>query len=187
MAFWSQVSTEPKQKHRFKVSIVNLNQIANADGISDIVWYAKSVNLPSFEINQAEYQLGNHKFKYPGILSWNDITLTMVDPASRALDLLSSIKEAGYDIPGVAETGGYFLGGGGEGISKDKQAESGIGGMIINVLDANGVSREQYEFKGAFIKSMNLGDLSYDSEELVEIQMVIAYDFVEILVGTQTS
>ena len=153
--FWSQASTEPKQKHRFKISITNL---ASTSGVSggggDIVWYAKSVNLPSFEINQNEYQLGNHKFKYPGILT-------------------------GYDIPAQPD-GSVFSGGGDKGIRKDEQAEKYIGGIVIQSLNADGSLRETYRLQGAFIKSMNLGDLSYDSEDLVELQMVIAYDHADI-------
>ena len=182
--FWSQATTEPKQKHRFKISITNL---ASTSGVSggggDVIWYAKSVNLPSFEINQGEYQLGNHKFKYPGILTWGDITLTFVDPASRVSDLLKLITNAGYDIPATPD-GNVFSGHGDKGMRKEEQAEKYIGGIMIQPLNADGTVRETYRLQGAFIKSMNLGDLSYDSEDLVELQMVIAYDHADINVET---
>ena len=178
--FWSQSSTEPKQKHRFKVSITNLESTSGVSGGGgDLIWYAKSISLPSYAINQSEYQLGNHKFKYPGILTWNDITLTFVDPASRVADLLKLLTNAGYDIPEKPD-GSVFHGTGDKGISKDDQARKYIGGLLIQPVNADGTVKESYRLQGAFIKSMNFGDLSYDSEDLVELQMVIAYDHADI-------
>ena len=172
MAFWSQNTTEPKQKHKFKITMTKLT------GDSSIMWYAKSVNLPSYEISQGEYQLGNHKFKYPGILTWNDVTLTMVDPSSKTMEFLSLLKSTGYNIPSQGGESAIFSGPNGDtGISKESY-DLGIQIQIINSDD--GTPRETYELKNPFIKSMNLGDLSYDSEDLIEVQMVISYDFADI-------
>ena len=156
MSFWNQPTVEPKRKHRFKII---------ASGVEDEVWWwAKSVNLPAYEVNLGEYQLGNHKFKFPGILGWNEITITMVDPQKKAVALVSKLKKTGWNIP---------KNGGDVGINKHSYNL----GMSIILLDAEGKEREKYELKGAFIKSMSMGDLSYDSDELVETQMVIAYDY----------
>ena len=171
MAFWSTNTTEPKQKHKFKIIVSALGEG------SSVMWYAKSITLPSYEITQGEYQLGNHKFKYPGILGWNDVTLTMVDPASKAIEFLSLLNKTGYNIPTQGSTNGIFSGSDGDkGISK-KDYDLDI---QIHIIDQDGDTNETYALKNPFIKSMSLGDLSYDSEDLVEIQMVIAYDFADI-------
>ena len=70
MAFWNLPSVDPTRKFRF---------LMQSNGIESDQWiWAKSINKPSYEINTGEYQLGNHKFKYPGIATWNDITITIV-------------------------------------------------------------------------------------------------------------
>ena len=65
MAFWStdlQSGTkDPKRKYRFKVIFNGLD--ANGDGI---IWFAKTVKKPSYNITQAEHTFLNHKFYFPG-------------------------------------------------------------------------------------------------------------------------
>ena len=49
----------------------------------------------------------------------------------------------------------------------------------IYLIDAEGGNKEEWSLINPFIKSMNFGDLSYDSEDLVEFQMVVANDGFE--------
>ena len=65
MAFWSNKDASPARKYRFKMGPAGTNW-----------WYVNSVTLPSFEINTGEYQLLNQKFKYPGIPTWNPVTIS---------------------------------------------------------------------------------------------------------------
>ena len=68
MAFWTESASEPTRKYRFVIQ-------ADAPGDSKGPWWwAKSVSKPSYSISSNEYQLGNHKFKYPGILTWNNVS-----------------------------------------------------------------------------------------------------------------
>ena len=55
-------------------------------------WYVNSVTLPSFEINTGEYQLLNQKFKYPGIPTWNPVTISIIDTA----DSVEQVKVFGF-------------------------------------------------------------------------------------------
>ena len=73
MAFWTDPSTEPLMKYRFRITM------------GEQLWYAKSVQLPSYEITSQAFQLVNHKFKYPGLLTWNDIQITLVEAGTSAL------------------------------------------------------------------------------------------------------
>jgi len=178
-AFWSSTDLEPNRKYRFKVEIGGLGGHAGAPAQTGgaYVWYAKGVNLPSFEISQGEYQLGNHKLKYPGILTWNDVTLTIVDPKNKAVEFLKNfVVGAGYSNP---EATGMLKGGGDIGISKEK-AGSTLGYVKIYTLDHEGDKIETYELNNPWVKSMNLGELSYDSDDLLEIQVVFAYDYADI-------
>ena len=69
MAFWSSNTLEPLRKFRFQIQFGN-----------DVMWWAKSVTQPSPDVSMSEYQLINHRIKYPGIVTWNAIDITMVEP-----------------------------------------------------------------------------------------------------------
>jgi hypothetical protein len=88
MAFWSNKDTSPARKYRFKVGTAkNINW-----------WYANSVSLPSFEINTNEYQLINQKFKYPGVPTWNDVTISIVDVADSVKEIKKLLKQYKFDF-----------------------------------------------------------------------------------------
>ena len=80
MAFWSRNTLEPLRKFRFQIQI--------GSGKDDIMWYAKTVTQPSPEVSVSEHQLINHKIKYPGIVTWNDIDITFVDVGKKGLEYL---------------------------------------------------------------------------------------------------
>ena len=166
MAFWSQNTTEPKQKHKFKVEIGLTSE--SFETVGGIVWWAKSVNFPTLEYNVNEYQLGNHKFKYPGIATYGDVTLTFVDPEKEINNILISLNSAGWGTLGLdGDFAPYDQG---------YMKQGSIGYFKIYAIDANGNTKEEWSLINPFIKSMNFGDLSYDSEDLVEFQMVVAND-----------
>ena len=79
MTFWgSNLDSnmrDPKRKFRFTVTIGGLGQ-------ESLVWYAKTVTKPTINIgaDTAHKYLG-HTFKFPGSVTWDDIELTLVDPA----------------------------------------------------------------------------------------------------------
>ena len=70
MAWWSESSTEPKRKNRFKVSF----------GTGGTLFSVSSVSKPTVNIESKEYRLINHFYKYPGIPKWDPITIKFVDP-----------------------------------------------------------------------------------------------------------
>ena len=154
MAFWSdpQKMIEPLRKFRF---MVNSN------------WYwVKSVTKPSFEITSNEYQLINHKFKYPGIVTWSDIDVTIID----SKDLKKG--QGFYDQLGLI---GYNLTGAKDGISK-KDAITNAGSWQIAQLGADGEAIETWELINPWVKSIKFGDLDYSSDDLIEITITISYD-----------
>ena len=84
MAFWTDPeANEPTRQYRFLI-------ISEDD---EPTWYwAKSVTKPSFEVTSTEHQLVNHKFKYPSIVTWNDITITIVDTGRKTKQLLDKLR-----------------------------------------------------------------------------------------------
>ena len=163
MAFWSTGDIVPTRQFRFLVS-------NSSDG--EAVWFwAKGISKPSFEISSTEHQLVNHKFKYPGIITWNDITMTVVDTGQKTNELLERVRGSGYDYPT-----NFF---GDEGISKEAYSDY-FDEFAIQQLDDKGTAIETWRLKGAFLKAINFGELTYDTDDLVTIQLTIGYDWAEL-------
>ena len=69
MSWWTSANVEPKRKSRFIVEIANGFFLPNV----------KTCSKPSANVDIKEFQLINHKFKYPGVVTWGDIKITMID------------------------------------------------------------------------------------------------------------
>jgi hypothetical protein len=156
MAFWSSPDLEPTRKYRFKVKFNG-----------DVVWWAKSVSKPSFEVSSNKYTAINYSLEYPGIVSWNDITLTVVDVGKKTKEYYSELENMGYVFP-TSDTAG--------GVMKVESSDA----LIIEQVDADGKTIEKWALKNFMIKSVTFGDLSYDDDGLVELQLTIAYDWAEL-------
>jgi hypothetical protein len=174
MAFWTQGvnkgTLEPKRNFRFKVSINSFE-----DG--GMVWWAKSVTKPSYEITESEHTFLTHKFYYPGRLSWQEVEMTLVDPISPGAvgGLNKLVRKQGYVIPELgagADVVDPML----ETMSKGK-GSSGMGTVQIIQLDSNGNELETWELSNAWIKGVKYGDLAYDNDDLTEITLTLRYDY----------
>lgn len=158
MVFWSQNTLEPLRKFRFQIQFGD-----------ETMWYAKTVTQPSPDVSVSEHQLINHKIKYPGIVTWNDIDITIVDfkpesgKASKGKKLRTALASFGYSPNGASD-----------GIIK--QQYEGDAWFVINKIDADGKTLETWNLKNPFIKSIKYGDLDYSSDELLEITITVAYD-----------
>lgn len=164
MAFWSTNNVEPTRQYRFTIS----------DG-TGVWWWAKSVEKPSFDIDSQEYKLINHKYKYPGVATWNDIKISIVDPNERAKDLFETLQASGYNprADDVVDP---------EGIVKKSATDIfRVGGEIqIHQIDSNGKVIEQWKLNNAWIKSVTFGSLDYSNDELVTIDITVSYDWAEL-------
>ena len=156
MAFWSSDKSEPTRKYRFKVTFNG-----------DVVWWAKSVSKPSFEVSSNKYTAINYSLEYPGIVSWGDITLTVVDIGKKTKEYYGELENMGYVFPTSDTAGGVM------------KVESG-GSLTIEQVDAEGKTIEEWSLNNFMIKSVTFGDLSYDDDGLVELQLTIAYDWAEL-------
>ena len=165
MGFWTDV-TDPKRKFNFEVSISDTEgQIKN--------YFAKTATKPSFTINAAEHNYLNHTFYYPGRVTWNDVTVTFVDPgggdsASGGLALL--LKNMGYNPPADPTDNST--------VSKSK-AVTALGSVVIRQLDEEGDELDKWTLLNAWITEVNFGDLDYASDDLVEVSCTIKYDFAK--------
>jgi len=152
MAFWSSSTLEPLRKFRFTIQL----------GDESNLWYAKNVTQPSVDISVSEYQLLNHKIKYPGIATWNDIDINIVDVGGKGKSYYDKLKKIGYKFNGSND-----------GIEKQHYAAKPV---LITKIDSKGAPIEIWTLFNAFIKSIKYGDLDYSSDELLDITLTISYD-----------
>ena len=174
MAFWSTNDTEPKRNFRFQVQITGLTDLGAP---TDIVWWAKTVTTPSFDVSEVENNYLDNKFYFPGRVSWNEVSLTLVDPISvNAVKLTNDLLiNSGYIVK-ANETSLKTM-------SKDQATNTAIKSMMINILSAEGAPIEQWLLNNPFIKSAKYGDLDYSSDDLRTVEMTVRYDWATCSTG----
>jgi len=167
MAFWSTNDVEPKRNFRFQVEITGL-------GTNSVLWWAKTVTTPAFDVTEVEHNHLDNKYYFPGRVSWNEVSLTLVDPISvDAVALTNELLESsGYVIPSQPPADPANL----STISKAKSTAA-VGDVIISILTADGNVIEQWTLRSAFIKSAKYGDLDYSSDDLRTVEMTFRYDW----------
>jgi len=164
-AFWSDATSHPMRNYRWKLTINGFGDEHN------VVWWAKTVSVPSFDISEATHDYFDNKFYFPGRVTWSDVEVTLVDPVSpSAVELTHKIIEAaGYNIasgPADKKT-----------ISKEKSVSDGLKQVKLELLDVEGVSKEEWVLKNAWIKAAKFGDLDYTNDDLRQVSLTIKYDW----------
>ena len=221
MPFWKSENAAPVRQHHFRVRW--------GDSESGILSYTvKSVTKPSVEVSEGVYQVGNHKFKYPGIHTWNDVTIVLVDDKETTRRLIQQFLDQGWlnPIPNSnwEDTYGFsfepkrfdkpvtkiykpYLR---KGHTDDAHKKTQIPQITIDQhavasrrftvpgrpptfwrpgtdstfkMDAKDMLLERWTLRNCWIKSINFGQLDYSSDELINIEVTIAYDFCAIQYG----
>ena len=157
----------PMRNYRWKLEITGLNA-------QSIVWWAKTVSVPSWDMNEVEHDYFDNKFYFPGRVTWQDVEVTLVDPVSpSAVELTNQIlTQSGYNI--LASAGKKAT------VSKAKAAHpDAMGDFVLQLLDADGTEKEKWTLKNALIKSAKYGELDYSNDDLRQISLTIKYDWAE--------
>tara|TARA_B100000287_G_C20671460_1_gene793525 strand:+ start:2500 stop:3189 length:690 start_codon:yes stop_codon:yes gene_type:complete len=190
MAFWSDKIVEPKRKFRWLLSI---------NGIP--YWTIKKVNRPTYEVAEAEHKFINHTFYFPGRVTYNTVSFTIVDTSSpdAAETLKQMLYGAGYALPkdenvstqtitkhgGVTALGDVnieLIGGGGkDSQTPDRTADFGAstGNYGVGYND-EGTVLEKWKLHNAWIKKIEFSELDYDGDDLAEITVELRYDYAEL-------
>ena len=172
--FWSSGGTEPKRNYRWKVEITGL-------GAQSLLWWAKTVNVPSFDVSEVEHNHYDNKYYYPGRVSWTEVTLTLVDPISpdAVQETNKLLERSGYGADKKANVANKMT------VSKRRGTSVGFKTMFIIAIDAEGNEIEKWKLNNPFIKSAKFGDLDYSNDELRTIEMAVRYDWAtcEIIKG----
>ena len=138
---------------------------------------AKTITKPKIKFETVELQtVGGSRAKFPGAVSWDPITLTMVDGG---MDIIAGSEE--MDVSrGVTELlnlSGYT---GWNSTQTKTEAFNAIGPLTIQQIDARGRPIEEWVLINPFITSVDYGELDYSSEEFTKITLEIAYDKAEV-------
>ena len=88
--FWTKPNIEPKRKFRWLLYFANTPQ-----------FIIKSVTKPSFQVGSSSHNFLQHQFHFPGRVTWQDISITLVDPVNpdATKTLYEVIRSAGYKLP----------------------------------------------------------------------------------------
>ena len=181
MAFWGEnlsagTAQDPKRKFRFKVQFGG----TTGETANQVIWWAKSVDKPKMTIAGSEHKFMGHTFKYPGSVKWEDINLTLVDPVSpdAAKQTLEIMSLAGYVFPesGYANTANISA----FNTMNKAKAAAAVGVFQIIQIDAEGKAVETWTLHNPFFTAVNFSELSYDSDDLSEIQLTVMYDWAQL-------
>lgn len=174
-SFWTTPTQDPKRNYRFLVEIGRLG----------VLWYAKSADRPTYETSETKHSYLNHTFKYPGRVTWSDVSVKLVDPVEPdATSQLSQILiDSGYVVPSQPPVDPVQR----STISKSR-AILALGGPVrIQMINGPGDIIESWQLYNSWIKNADFSNLSYDNEDLSEVALTFAYDWASVIdsVGTE--
>jgi hypothetical protein len=172
-AFWSDTGATPMRNFRWQLIIEGFTG-------NDVVWWAKTVNVPSYDVTEVEHDYFDNKYYFPGRVTWSDVEVTLVDPVSpSAVSLTNDIIEtAGYVIPsqpGEKKT-----------LSKKGSSTEGIKTVTLELYDSEGNVKESWVLQNCFIKAAKFGDMDYSNDELRQISLTLKYDWATCTIGGKT-
>ena len=142
---------EPKMGNRFIMYI---------DGIPS--YLIKATNRPSIENGTVVLDHINIERKVKGKSRWQDVTITLYDPVvpSAAQAVMEWVRLHHESVTGRDGYSDFY--------KKD---------ITFNALGPVGDKVEEWTLKGAFIASANFGDFDWSSEDPVNIELTLAYDY----------
>ena len=184
MAFWTSALSEPKRKHRFILRIPDLI-VRNGplDGQAFPEYLAKSVTKPSYTVGTSEHKFLGNTYYYPGAVTWNDVTATIVNsvaPDGNEL-LYQALQQMGYLKPDIQED--VFNQGLPPSTPNKAAALATLGQVQFEELSGEGGTLGIWKLNNAFITNVTFGDLDYADEALLDITIQFKYDWATYDVG----
>ena len=142
---------EPKLKHRYIMQI---------DGIP--AYLVKTANRPQVTFEEVELHHLNVKRWIKGKADWQSLQVTLYDPVvpSAAQAAMEWIRLSHESVTG-----------------RDGYADFYKKDITFQVLGPVGDVVEEWKLKGAFIQQANFGELSFDSNDPMDIALTLRYDY----------
>jgi len=142
---------EPKVQNRFIMYMDNIPS-----------FMVKSVSAPNFEDGTVKLDHINSYRKIRGKREWGSMDMTLYDPitTSGAQSVLEWARLGYESVTGRAGYSDFY--------KKD---------LTLNLLGPVGDVVSDWILKGAFLTSVSQGDLSWDSEDVVELGITVEVDY----------
>ena len=189
MAFFNQTSFEPKRQFRFLINFTKLG-----DGVT---FMAKSAEKPSYDSEVQTHQVLNHQFKFPGIVKWADISVKFIDAVEPNIGskFYNVLRNSGYFVPdspaglvhGITKQGSNNTLGQVEIIQLDGGGivAPGDPGSALGTQEIQPNTVDKWTLSNPFIKGIKWGTLDYGSEDLIEIEVDLTFDYARYEVLNQ--
>jgi hypothetical protein len=168
--FWGNQNADPKRKFRWLVEFTGGGQ--QGDG-NTIQLAAKTIKKPSFEIVSTPHKFINHTFYFPGRVEWKEINATLVDVGGDrdVTTILTSVfLRSGYVVPDELRACEFA-------IAKDLSVDAFGANFLIKQIGPEAEIIEEWKLINPWLRMVEFGDLDYGSEDLVEINLTIVYDY----------
>ena len=162
--FWANQGAAAKRKYRFKLRV---NIPGTGNGAKFEEWVITKVNRPSFAISGVEHSYLNHTFKFPGRLTWEDVSFSIVEPynGDQVDVLMQAIANSGYEFPSASS-------------HKTIAKQNAIFKTFeIESIDENGKTADTWFLENAWISNANLGEYDYGSDDLMGVDVTVKYDY----------
>ena len=175
--FWATPGLEPKRAYRWLMRFAN-NGSGDTANIDE--WFIKKVTRPSWSLSETKHNFLNHTFYYPGRIEYDELNVTLVDTITPngAVNMQNLLVASGYIPPDAAARRGanYAT------ISKDGWGTGGAGLANVEIVQLNemGEALETWQLKNTWIKTCKLSELSYEDDELTNIELTLRYDFFKV-------
>ena len=142
---------EPKLQNRFIMFI---------DGIP--AYLIKSIQRPNITFGEVVLDHINVKRKIKGKANWDNITCDLYDPVtpSGAQAVMEWVRLSHESVTGRDGYSDFY--------KKD---------ITFNTLGPVGDKVEEWTLKGAFISAATFGDMDWATEDPVQIELTIKYDY----------
>lgn len=142
---------EPKVQNRFIMYMDNIPS-----------FMVKSVTAPNFEDGVVKLDHINSYRKIRGKREWGSMDMTLYDPItpSGAQSVMEWARLGYESVTGRAGYSDFY--------KKD---------ITLNLLGPVGDVVSEWILKGAFLTSVNQGDLSWDTEDVVELGITVEVDY----------
>jgi len=142
---------EPKVANRF---------IMYVEGIPSYI--VKAASRPSIDQGELILDHINVERKLKGKSRWQDITLTLYDPVvpSGAQSVMEWIRLHHESVTG-----------------RDGYSDFYKKNLLLNSLGPVGDKVEEWTIKGAWISAATFGDMDWATEDAVNIELTIKYDY----------
>ena len=179
--FWNTAMTEPKRQFRF---FIRFGQMGDGP-----LFACKSIGKPTAQLESTAHQFLNHTFNYPNRVVWQPISVTLVDMVQPDMgaSILGILRQSGYTWPEDVNQASTNITKAQATSPFDKVTISQTGRPVPlaskpgqNVTaDIQEDIIDQWELNNAFINgTIDFGgELSYGSDDLVEVKFDLAYDY----------